>query len=251
MSVEKGTFAGDLTLPLFAVRNAFGDATYSAPSGIAVAARSPQTASAWQSEGYDEIEAIESARIDYIGAYIRTDSPCIVQPQYLDGSVWLDWDVAVEAPHDMPMLWLNAATDVLGIRLLVISGSPKIANFKAGRVDVIPVGLPIGYQPGYLNPQDVLTNIVSRKGQILGSNIERSGVVESLEFQQIEQAWVRSDWLAIRDAIRTEAVYFAWCAEDFPDELVYAMAQENPSASYSAGEYMDISIQLEGPSSGA
>lgn len=250
MRVFKQGYTGDLTLPLMAVRNAYASATFSSGSGKAVAARSPQTYSFWQPESLpEELEAGGVAQINYIACYVREGNGATIQPEYLDGSVWIPFGPAVQPDEAGSFLWLDDAIDVDAIRLSVSDGAPKVANFKAGLADGIPVGLPVGYEPAKLNPQDQYTNIVSQRGQILGSNLERTGSRESLQFRDVDQSY-RDTWLAIREALRTEAVYFAWNGEDFPAELVYAMVSGTPGVSYSQGLYLNISVDLEGPDAG-
>jgi hypothetical protein len=249
------TFAGDLTLPLMAARNLFANAVYSAGSGVAVSARSMQTYSFWQGSPYDDLEASGAGDIDYIGCYIRDNDGATIQPQYLDGTVWMDFGDAVSLTEDGPYLWLRGNTSVLAIRLIVLDGSPKVANFKGGKVDILPTGLPIGYQPGVLNPEDSYSNIISEGGQILGSNLLRSGVNESLSFVDIPQVWGHADWPPLRDSLRgkgvpQEAAYFAWMAEDFPDELVYLALSGSPQISYSQGLYLTLELTMAGPDNG-
>ena len=240
MIVVGAGYTQDTTLPHMAIRNAYADATFSD-----IAPRSMQTYSFWTGPG--ELEADGAADIDYMACYIRDHSGATIQPEYLEGSIWTAFGDPVTPGKDGPILWVGPEVSALAVRLVVSGGAAKVGNFKAGLVDVIPVGIPLGYEPGYLNPQDVYTGNFSRRGQILGTTLERTGVSESLSFQDIEQGWIEANWLDIRKELRTEAAYFAWLPADLPDHLVY-VAFEEGSASYNQGLYGQITLNLAGPS---
>lgn len=254
--VETG-FIGDLTLPLMAARNSYANASYSAPVSTAISARSMQTYSFWQGAEDATLEATPAApaEIDYVGFYIRDNGGAVIQPQYLLDSVWYPLCDEITLAEDGPYLILRPAFTPEAIRIYITSGTPKFANLKAGKVDILPTGLPIGYQPGALNPEDTLSNIISEGGQILGSNILRTGVTESLSFTDVPESWGHTDWPPLRDALRgrgvpQEAAYYAWLAEDFPDELLYIAMSGQATISYSQGLYLTLDLTMQGPDNG-
>lgn len=248
-------YNADFSLPRFAVLNAVSEAVYSAATGEPLAARSPFTYNYWLNVGDDTLTVTPASPIaaDYLALYYRdADGTTTLTPQWFDGLVWANFgDPVIPVAGDGSLIWLSdQVPSANAIRLVVTGGNIKICNFKAGTSTQIPVGLPVGYEPAVLNPQDEYTSVRSVKGQILGSNKERTGIREDLNFQSIPFAWVRATWPAIKTAMETEGVYFAWYPEQFEDDLVYGIMVDTPRVRYNNVIHQDIQLRLEGPSCG-
>jgi NADPH-dependent glutamate synthase beta subunit-like oxidoreductase len=90
---------------------------------------------------------------------------------------------------------------------------------------------------------------MSEGGQILGSMRVRSLMDQDIALERLEPAWVRSDWDDVRVAMRTEGVYFAWNADDYPAEVVYGMVTGVPRAEYTSPTFMAVKFSISGPAS--
>jgi hypothetical protein len=257
MTTEASTYtAADLWLPRLCVVNSVTTATMTGSTEAAgyeaVAARGPQTYTGWKPTAVTATLLATftgAADVDYVGIYILTTGGCTFRPQYWNGSTYVNLGADVTPTEVGPVLWLFNSVNTSRIRINVTGGStmPVIATLKAGEATVFPNGMPPGYKPSYLNPQDELTNSFSQGGQILGSELVSSKAREEVNIDKLEASWVETNWPGIRDAMRTEGAFFAWNADDYPAHLIYGGLMGVPVADYSDNLNMHIQFALEGP----
>jgi len=257
MTTEASTYTGtDLWYPRLCVVNQVTAATMSASTEAAgyeaVSVRGPQTYGGWKPTAVTATLLATftgAADVDYVGLYITDPQGCTFRPQYWNGSTYVNLAADVTPTQAGPVLWLfdSVNTSRIRINVTVGSGNPTVATMKAGEATVLPQGLPSGYRPSYLNPVDTLLNVFSEGGQILGSQLQASMAREDVTLENIDPGWVRTNWPDVRDLMRTEGVFWAWNADDYPDEMMYGGLVEQPTVEYSSTLYMRLSFSLEGP----
>lgn len=257
MSVEASTYTGtDLFYPRVCVLNEVTDATMSASTEAAgyeaVAARGPQTYNGWKPTAVTATLTATfsgSKSINYVAIYVTDPQGCTFRPQTWNGSSYDNKGADVTLTEAGPVLWLIDSESKSRVRINVTGGTgmPIIATMKAGLCTVMPMGMPTGFAPAYLNPQDDMRNVFSEGGQILGSQLISSMAKEDVSIDTVEASWVRTNWPTVRDAMRTEGVFFAWNPDDYPDELVYGGVVGAPRVEYTSNLYMRVAFSLEGP----
>lgn len=257
MTTEATTYTGtDLWYPRICVVNQVTAATMSASTSAtgydAISVRGPQTYGGWKPTAVTATLLATFAgtfAVDYAGLYITDPQGCTFRPQYWNGSTYVNLGADVTPTQAGPVLWLFNSVNTSRIRFNITGGTgmPTVATMKAGAATVLPQGLPSGYRPSYLNPVDTLSNTFSEGGQILGSQLMSSMAREDVTLDNIAPSWIRSNWPTVRDLMRTEGVFWAWNADDYPDELMYGGLKDSPVAEYSSTLYMRLSFSLEGP----
>lgn len=257
MTVLHGNYTGtDLWLPRAFVRNAFAAAIADASSEdtdfLAVGVKGPQTYGGWKPTAlpaWVRLTVSAATSINYVACYVSAPEGCEFKAQRLSGMSWVDCGTSITPTTKGPLVWYFDAVNAEEVWIYVTGSTmPTIANVKAGLATVFPVGIPPGFVPGALNPEDELSGTRTNGGQILSAEVIRSGFTESVTLDRLEPSWVRSDWPVFRTAVRTEGVYFAWDIDDYPNEVVYGMVDGQPSTSYSSATFMNASFTIKGPS---
>ena len=227
------------------VRSATMTATNSSSTSVAV--QTMTTYSRWTPTAGATITATFSGAkaIDYAAIYV-TASAGTYTLEWYNGSAWAAIGSALSRTGAGCVAWVFASVSASAIRI-VCSSTPSIAVFKAGSRTQIPVGIGVGYEPSLYNPTEKLTNTISVTGQILGTQIESARIEESLTFDVIDPDWIASNWMTIRNLMRTVGVFFAWNLKDFSEHVIYGAVVGDPSASFSQIDAMKVSVRLEGP----
>lgn len=257
MTVEATGYTGtDLFYPRLCVANEVTAATLTASTEAtgypAVSARGPQTYSQWSPTAVAAwllATFSGSKSINYVAMYVVEGGGCAFQPEKWDGAAYVSLGAPLTISGASVALWLFDSVSTARIRMSISGGTsmPTVATMKAGVATVLPVGMSPGFRPAYLNPEDTYSNIFSEGGQILGSHLEKSQISERIDVANIEASWVRTNWPTLRTLIRTEGIVFAWCPDDFPDEVVYGMVSETPTIEYASSLYMNLSLSIQGP----
>lgn len=245
-----------LYLPRLCVHTWVPDSTISADSegtnSPAVAVRSPLTYSYWQASSMPAVLTVDFGQarsISYAAVYARIPDVSVqFTLETYDGSTWSEPADSVSVARDGSIVWLFDSHSATQARVTVSGDdAPMVATFQVGQATAIPMGLQSGFAPGALNPQDEYSNTVSEGGQILGRSVRRVGTEQSLDIEPIEPDWVRDEWPQLRRLFRNRGVWLVWNPQDYPREVVYGMAQDTPSTSYTSPLYMRLSMTIEGP----
>ena len=260
MSVIKNLYTGaDPWEPRLFILNRVKTATVTASTAdtghAATAVVGPQTYSTWSPLSFPawvRAQLAASYSINFVAAYIADGGGCTFVAETWNGSAWVACGTSVLVTTRTAVVWYFDARTTNDVRLYVtdVTGAtqPYIANLKCGTASVCPVGIPSGFVPGSISPDNEYTNTMTNGGQILAAERIRSEMMQAVTLEKVEPAWVRSDFAVIAETMRTEGVYFAWNADDYPDELVYGMVDGKPQASYSSPTFMQASFSLRGPS---
>lgn len=240
---------GNKFMPHLFVSDEVKDATMSATNANAtsIAVQTMTTYSRWSPSAGATITATFSGSksIDYAAIYVTTTAGNY-KLEWYNGSSWTSIGSALSRTGAGCVAWVFASVSASAIRI-VCSSTPSIAVFKAGARTQIPVGIGVGYEPSLYNPTEKLTNTISVTGQILGTQIESARIEESLTFDVIDPDWIASNWMTIRNLMRTVGAFFAWNLKDFSEHVIYGAVVGDPSASFSQIDAMKLSMRLEGP----
>lgn len=241
--------AADLFLPRLLIDDAIPTATMTASSGTAEAVQTMTTYSRWtptDTAAYIEATFTSPAVIDCVSLYTTDPDGAGFTLEVLDGTIWTTIGGTLSRTGAGCIMWVFDSVTADGIRVNVDT-SPSVAVLKAGLSTVVPVGIPVGYEPSLFNPVEKLSNTMSVGGQILGTQIETRSIAESLSFDMLEPSWIESTWTPLRESVRTTGVFLAWNMSDHQSHVVYGAVVGDPSVSYSQVNTLRLSMNMEGP----
>lgn len=227
----------------------------STASGFSAAAIvTPLTYTAWKASSLPataEIDFGANKTIGYIAIHIKNiGTGATVEPEYWNGSAWVSFGSSVAIAKKGPYCWMKlTGISTSKVRLSVTgTASPQIAFAGAGAVVKFECGIPPGFEPASLNPDDKFTNNFSEGGQILSAQKTSAIAKQAITIDGIAPSWVQTNWPAIRAAMNSKGMFFAFNPKDAADELIYGMrGKQSPSTSYTSTQYMAVSFSIEGP----
>lgn len=241
--------AADQFLPRLLIEDAVHTATMTASSGTPGAVQTMTTYSRWtptDTAAYIEAVFTSPELIDCVALYTTDPDSAGFTLEVLDGTIWTAVGGTLSRTGAGCIMWVFDSVTADGIRVNVDT-SPSVAVLMAGPSTVIPVGIPVGYEPSLFNPVEKLSNTISVSGQILGTQIETRSIAESLSFDMLEPSWIESTWAPLRELLRTTGAFLAWNLSDHPSHVVYGAVVGDPSVSYSQINTMRLSMTMEGP----
>ena len=225
------------------------DADYSAN-----AIKTPLTYTGWKADALTatvELDFGSSKSVSYQAIYVRDiGASATITPQYWDGAAWQSYGSAVSITKKGPYAWMKLSGQSCTKVRLSITGTtpPVIAFYGAGAALKMPCGIPPGFVPASLNPEDEFTNEFSRGGQLLSAQKDSTIAKQQISMDGISPSWVDTNWPAVRALMNSNSMFFAFNPKDRADELIYGMRGKNaPSVSYSSTQYMALSFSIEGP----
>lgn len=223
-------------------------ATVSASTGTPEQVQSLTTYNRWIPTGADTItiDFGGTKAIDYVAAYLPSTNAATFALEWYNGSAWAAISTTITRTTPGCLLWLFESVNATKIRLTT-SAASDVAVIKSGPATVLPVGIPVGYEPSLFNPEEGLTNTISVDGNILGTQIERKQIAETLTFDLLESSWVNSTWMPLRALIRSVGVFLAWNVKSFPEHVVYGAVIGDPQANYSQVNTMRLTMKMQGP----
>lgn len=130
---------------------------------------------------------------------------------------------------------------------VAISGTtpPSLAVVALGEPLIVPSWITPGFDPTQREPRVI--NNTSKKGHPLGKDVAYEQWSQSLSFQLVTWAWVRSTWLPAWAAhLRGNPFVFAWDVVNYPDELRLVIIDGNSRTPHQPGELANLSIKLMG-----
>lgn len=247
--IDSDITTADRFLPRLFASDEVRSATMTSDSGEPTRVQNLTTYSRYVPTGENETITADfggSKSLDYVAMYVTDPDASTFSLEYYASSAWHSLGSAITRTDAGCLLWVFDTTSASKIRITT-SKKPEIAVIKSGAALVIPVGLPVGYEPSLFNPNEKLSNTASVTGQILGTQVESQRMDESLNFDLIDPDWINDDWMPARLLIRTVGVFFAWNLADFPEHVVYGVVTGDPKASYSQVNTMRLQVKLEGP----
>jgi len=218
-------------------------------TGPADAPLRPDTAEYWEPSEMPatwELQWDASQSIDYVGIAAHTigstgdisitvestnDIPTGSPEQY-----WRPLASAHIPTDDKPIMFLDTIRSARAIRI-TLGGSPtpsppRIAVIYAGLSLWMPEAIRGTHTPINLSRETVLERQLSQGGQFLGQNIRRRGFTGSVQFENLDADWYRTNFDQFVQAARQYPYFFAWRPGEREDEIVYAWTGEDISPSY-------------------
>jgi len=236
-------------LPRLFIDDQVRSATMAASSGTPQAVQNLTTYSRWTASASPATITADfgSAKsIDYVAAYVTDPDASDFDLEYWTGAAWVALGDTLTRTGAGCLLWLFETVSTAKIRITT-SATPAVAVLKAGASTLIPVGIPVGYEPALFNPNEKLSSTASVTGQILGTQVESQRIDESLSFDMLEPSWVESTWMPLRALVRSVGVFLAWNLRDHASHVVYGAVIGDPAAKYSQASSMHVTLKLEGP----
>ncbi len=225
-------------------------ATSAADGYPALAADNELTYSYWKpatSGGTWTITYSTFQDVDYIGIAAHTLGTDYeqVMAEYYDGANWQE--IGSVLPNtNQPILFLFESVFATAIRISV-TGTPLIGVVYAGLALQFPMPVIGQHRPLTFGSQTEFTNNVSDSGQWLGRSIIRRALSGSIEWQYMDDSWVRSQFMPFVESAKKRPFFLSWNPAQFPQDCGYCWCNSNIAPSYQGiRDFMSVSIQLEG-----
>lgn len=151
-------------------------------------------------------------------------------------------------PDDGPALFRFTPQPLSEIRFRLQTGiaAPEASVVFVGKLLVMEMGVQGNFTP---LPYARVANVVSGRsesGDFLGRIVTSSKVESGAEFIGLSPDWVREHLVPFLDVVDAQPFFFAWHPEDYPLEVGYAWAQNDPQPSLTIDGYVDFRIDMAG-----
>lgn len=145
---------------------------------------------------------------------------------------------------DKPLLITFTSASYRYWRLTFASGTvPTIAIALLGELLDIPAGVRSGLDP--IGRKVVEQFNQSVEGHALGKVLEYEAWKQTVTFELLSWAWIRSTWQAAWAAhIRSEPFLFAWDPTNHPLEIFHCVTRDGFSTPHRSGSLADLSFEL-------
>jgi hypothetical protein len=201
---------------------------------------------------------LETAEVvDYalIAAHtLGTDSVTVSVQYDVGGSSPGDWaTVATTTPTDDTVLaFLFTPTTARRWRLLFSeAGSPtarpSVGVAMLGRALTMPRGVRLDHGPITLQRRTIIEPNRSEGGAFLGRSIRRLGASTQVGFSQLEEEFVRGEFLDFITAARTHPWGWAWSPADRSDDVAYVWTLDDIRPRHEGLQnYLSVEFEIDG-----
>lgn len=210
----------------------------------------------WQPAGTDsppqdwlQVDLGSAAAADYlaINAHNLGSQGATITPQgSADGVSWTAVGGPFSPTEDKPYFWRFDSASYRYWRVLVEGTGLALGIVQAGVALVLPEGVYVGEQPAPLNRKPKLSNNESEGGQFLGRTILRQGSGVTIAQEHVFPDWVRETWMPFAKYAETNAFFFAWRSDDWPEEVIFGWSEGGATAKQSHQTYMSVSLDIKG-----
>ena len=122
---------------------------------------------------------------------------------------------------------------------------PTLGIAAIGAALEIPAYLREGFDPIGTEPKGIFNRSVA--GMPLGRSIQYEDWSQSLTFDNLSWAWIRSTWEPAWAAhLRGEPFGFAWNSTTYPTEIALVTAKAGSKTPHKSGSYADLQLDLTG-----
>lgn len=189
-----------------------------------------------------------SGPVDYLGVAAMDLRNGSIKPQYLSGDTWQDMGEERTQPQSGPIVWYFPRRMAGEYRILIQGAvaAPTIGVVMAGLVTVPRSGLPVGWQPPSLNPDEEYTNSISERGQLLGRQLKRFGATVDISLEGIDYGWSRSVWQQFARHAQRRGFFVWWSYAGFSEVVYGGLASR--SGRFSEPEMLELGFRMEGVS---
>lgn len=170
----------------------------------------------------------------FTGAHVRIYRGIYDSPSWVWDPVW-DSGAIASATAAQRMLAFAFATlsFTAGQRIKVavedVNGTMDIRQFFVGN----PMVLPMGQWGGLPHPQipfgQVMENVISTNGSIIGRNVRRVEKQSEIDLPYLDPSWVRSTWAAFLTHAARYPFFWRWSPTEWASDVAFAAATEIPA----------------------
>lgn len=177
-----------------------------------------------------EIALAEAEAVNYFaiaGHNFGTDGTNIKLQSSSDGSTWADVTDSRVLASDYAFMeeFADETKQYFRLHLTPQTNVPQLAVLHIGRVLRMQRRLFVGYKPPTLNRKTEVSSGHSESGQFLGRVKRRQMLENSVDFNNITQAWVRETFEPFMVYAETKPFFFAWRPSSWPNEVAYMWLQ--------------------------
>jgi hypothetical protein len=165
----------------------------------------------------------------------------------VDNTTWDTID-SITPTDNSPIMFLFESVTAQYYRIEITGEAiPSVGVIYIGTVLEMLRPSYAGLTPISLSRDSVIRPNRSEGGQWLGRSVIRSGSSMSVNYSNLDNAWVRSTF---RDFINDAVIYpffFAWRPDNYPEDVGYVWVSEDIKPSNSGTrDLMNVSIQMSG-----
>lgn len=164
-----------------------------------------------------------------------------------DNSTWTTID-SITPTDDSPIMFLFASVTARYYRLSITGSTiPSVGVIYVGTVLEMLRPCYGGLVPISLSRDTVIRPNRSEGGQWLGRSVIRSGSSMSVDYKNLDNAWVRTDF---RDFINDAVIhpfFFAWRPDNYPDDVGYVWVSDDIKPNnMGVNSLMQVSFNMTG-----
>lgn len=219
--------------------------------GISLA--NPLTAERWKPSALPAtatIDAGEAVDVDYIGLASHTfgrDSTTLTVQYSTDGITWTDIDTKAPGDNKAIMFIFDKITARYWRLSLAGTAVPSLGVMYIGELLVSQRKIYGGHTPITMGRKTRVIRNKTEGGQFAGISQIREGVRTSVALRHLTAAWYRSEFEPFVLSSRARPFFFAWRAEDYPDEVgyVWTIADIIP-VNMGIRDLMEVEFTIEG-----
>lgn len=162
---------------------------------------------------------------------------------------WSELITNVLLPDDGPALFRfpKLAYSFVRIKLKPGLAIPQAAVLYCGALLVIQRRIFVGHAPIKYNVQSRVVNGKSESGEFLGRIVLSEGNKTTMSLQNLRSPWARANMAPFITAAREIPFFFAWRPSDYPNEIGFVWATNEPSLLISKQtDLMQCSVEMAG-----
>jgi hypothetical protein len=196
------------------------------------------------------LDAGSSVAVNYFGIAahtLGTSGNTVTIQSSPDNTTWTTID-SITPTDNSPIMFLFASVTAEYYRIEITGGAiPSVGVVYIGTVLEMLRPCYAGLTPISLSRDTVIRPNRSEGGQWLGRSVIRSGSSMSVNYSNLDNAWVRSTFRDfINDAV-TYPFFFAWRPDNYSEDVGYVWVSEDIKPSNSGTrDLMNVSIQMSG-----
>lgn len=219
----------------------------------AIAAREPDTYSAWRPASVPatwEIQSAQPEEVDFLGIAshdLYSSGAAVALESSDDGETWVTQYEAAPGSDD-PFMFLITPVTALYWRVRVTGAVATIGVIYIGLSLAMQRPIYGGITPITLGRETVIRPQTSERGQFLGRSIIRAGVSFQASWRHLLPAWYRENFDPFVLSARRRPFFIAWRPLSYPAEVGYMWTQGDitPSNMGMGAGMMQVSLSCMG-----
>lgn len=212
----------------------------------------------WRSDSTAEqfltFSVVSESPVDYVGIARHNfgSSGAMVSIEYPDPENEEEWLELVEPflpGDDSPILarFVPTFLESLRIRIQPVDTPPRAAVVYIGEILVMQRRVYVGHTPITMGRSQNVQHNWSEGGDFLGSVLISEKRTTSFPMANLTPAWVRAELAPFLVNCRTSPFFWAWRPGDYPREVGFVVAQNDPRpTNQRSNGMMQVEFQLGG-----